>query len=58
MRNASENKTAQLVHSLIGSSDSGTSVFAENIDRLNIIWNSPQEVLFDKRGIYFVPHAG
>ena len=58
MRNASENKTAQLVHSLIGSSDSGTSVFAENIDRLNIIWNSSQEVLFDKRGIYFVPHAG
>lgn len=57
MKNAAKDKTAQLVHGLIGSSDSGTSVFAENIDRLNTIWNKPQDVLFDKDAIYFVPQA-
>ena len=49
---------SQLVNGLIGSSDSGTSVFSENIDRLNAIWNKPQDILFDKDGIYFVPQAG
>ena len=58
MKNATKDKTAQLVNGLIGSSDSGTSVFAENIDRLNAIWNKPQDVLFDKDGIYFVPQVG
>ena len=58
MKNAAKDKTAQLVNGLIGSSDSGTSVFSENIDRLNAIWNKPQDILFDKDGIYFVPQAG
>ena len=55
LKKSAEQKTNKIVCGLIGSADSGTAVFTENIDKINRIWNKPKEVFFDDKAIYFVP---
>ena len=57
LKKSAEQKTNKVVYELIGSADSGTAVFTENIDKINRIWNKPKEIFFDDKAIYFVPQS-
>lgn len=57
LKKSTERKTGKVVQGLIGSADSGTAVFTENIDKINRIWNKPKEIFFDDKAIYFVPQV-
>lgn len=58
LKKSAEQKTSKVVQGLIGSADSGTAVFTENIDKINRIWNEPKEIFFDDQAIYFMPQVG
>lgn len=57
LKQSAEQKTNKVVHGLIGSADSGTAVFTENLDKINRIWNEPKEIFFDEKAIYFMPQV-
>ena len=54
MKKISEKRNNKNIQKLIGNSIKGTNPFVESLNKVNVIYNKPIDILIDKNNLYLV----